>query len=97
MVVQMESEAHKTLQMLQRVAELERIVGQKQLEIDFLNKLMEVATEELGYDLKKTPLRSCRVVPLQPVGPRPPDEGRLPTVRHQQAVAPPGAQAGEGP
>lgn len=53
MVVQMESEAHKTLQMLQRVAELERIVGQKQLEIDFLNKLMEVATEELGYDLKK--------------------------------------------
>ena len=53
MVVQMESEAHKTLQLLQRVAELERIVGQKQLEIDFLNKLMELATEELGYDLKK--------------------------------------------
>ncbi len=53
MVVQMESEAHRTLQLLQRVAELERIVGQKQLEIDFLNKLMEVATEELGYDVKK--------------------------------------------
>lgn len=53
MVVQMESEAHKTQQLLQRVAELERIVGQKQLEIDFLNKLMEVATEELGYDVKK--------------------------------------------
>lgn len=53
MVIQMESEAHKTLQLLQRVAELERIVGQKQLEIDFLNKLMEVATEELGYDVKK--------------------------------------------
>lgn len=53
MVVQMESEAHKTLQLLQRVAELERIVGQKQLEIDFLNKLMELATEELGYDVKK--------------------------------------------
>lgn len=53
MVVQMESEAHKTLQLLQRVAELERIVGQKQLEIDFLNKLMDVASEELGYDVKK--------------------------------------------
>lgn len=53
MVVQMESEAHKTLQLLQRVAELERIVGQKQLEIDFLNKLMDMATEELGYDVKK--------------------------------------------
>ena len=53
MVVQMESEAHKTQQLLQRVAELERIVGQKQLEIDFLNKVMELATEELGYDVKK--------------------------------------------
>ena len=53
MVVQMESEAHKTLQLLQRVAELERIVGQKQLEIDFLDKLMELATEELGYGVKK--------------------------------------------
>ena len=36
------------------VAELERIVGQKQLEIDFLNKLMEVGSQELGYDLKKS-------------------------------------------
>ena len=53
MVVQMESEAHKTLQTLQRVAELERIVGQKQLEIDFLNKVLDVATDELGYDVKK--------------------------------------------
>jgi len=53
MVVQMESEAHKTLQLLQRVAELERIVGQKQLEIDFLNKVMDLATEELGYEVKK--------------------------------------------
>ena len=41
------------LQLLQRVAELERIVGQKQLEIDFLNKLMGLATEELGRDVKK--------------------------------------------
>lgn len=53
MVVQMESEAHKTHQALQRVAELERIVGQKQLEIDFLDKVLEVAGEDLGYDVKK--------------------------------------------
>ncbi|MBI5914539.1 MAG: hypothetical protein HY842_04120 [Bacteroidetes bacterium] len=54
----MESEAHKTLLLLQQVAELERIVGQKQLEIDFSNKLMELATEELGNDAKKKKHRS---------------------------------------
>jgi transposase-like protein len=53
LVVQMESETYKTQQLLQRVAELERIVGQKQLEIDFLNKLFELGSEELGFDLKK--------------------------------------------
>lgn len=53
LVVQMESEEYKTLQLLQRLAELERVVGQKQLEIDFLNKLLEVGSEEMGFDLKK--------------------------------------------
>ena len=53
LVVQMESEAAKTKLLLQRVAELERIVGQKQLEIDFLSKLIEIGSEELGFDLKK--------------------------------------------
>lgn len=52
-VVQMESEQFKATLLLQRVAELERIIGQKQMEIDFLNKSFELASEELGYDLKK--------------------------------------------
>lgn len=52
-VVQMESEALKTKMLLERVAELERIVGQKQLEIDYLNKAFDLAGEELGYDIKK--------------------------------------------
>lgn len=53
-VVQMESEGHKTKQLLQKVAELERIVGQKQLHIDYLEKLIEVGGQELKIDLKKT-------------------------------------------
>ncbi len=53
LVVQMESETYKTQQLLQRLAELERAIGQKQLEIDFLNKLFELGSEELGFDLKK--------------------------------------------
>lgn len=53
LVVEMESESYKTKRLQQRVAELERVVGQKQLEIDFLGRLLEVGSEELGFDLKK--------------------------------------------
>jgi transposase len=53
LVVQMESESHKTMRLQQQVAELERIIGQKQLEIDFLNKLLEIGSEDLGFDIKK--------------------------------------------
>jgi transposase len=52
-VVEMESEALKTKMLMERVAELERIIGQKQLEIDLLDKTLEIAGSELGYDLKK--------------------------------------------
>ena len=52
-VVEMQSEQHKTLYLQQRVAELERIIGQKQLEIDYLNQAFEMANGEVGYDLKK--------------------------------------------
>jgi len=54
MVVQMESETHKLQLVLQRQAELERIIGQKQMEIDYLNKLLEIGSQELKIDLKKS-------------------------------------------
>jgi len=53
MVIEMESEADKTKKLLEEVAELERIIGQKQLAIDVLEKTLEMASEEVGYDLKK--------------------------------------------
>ncbi len=49
----MESEAHKSQMLQQRVAELERVIGQKQLELDFLNKLFEIGSQEMGFDIKK--------------------------------------------
>ena len=52
-VIEMESEEYRTKQLLERVAELERIIGQKQLEIDYLDKLLVLESQELGYDLKK--------------------------------------------
>ena len=53
-VVEMESEGKKTENLLRRQAELERILGQKQLKIDYLEKLIELASEEYKTDLKKT-------------------------------------------
>jgi transposase len=53
-IIEMESEARKSKLLLERVAELEGVIGRKQLTIDYLEKLIDVAGKELGYDLKKT-------------------------------------------
>ena len=52
-VVEKESEGSKTIELMKKVAELERIIGQKQLEIDFLNKTIEIGSSSLGVDIKK--------------------------------------------
>jgi transposase-like protein len=53
MVIQMESESYKTKELETRIKELEAALGRKQLEVDFLNKMIELGKEELGIDLKK--------------------------------------------
>lgn len=52
-VVEKESEGAKTIALLNTVATLERKVGQKQLLVDYLEKVIELASEEVGYDIKK--------------------------------------------
>lgn len=52
-VVEKESEGSKTIELLQKLAELERKVGQKQLQIDYLEKVIELGSEEVGFDIKK--------------------------------------------
>jgi transposase-like protein len=52
-VVQMESESYKTKELEKKIKELEAALGRKQLEIDFLNKMIELSKDELGIDLKK--------------------------------------------
>ncbi len=37
-----------------KVRELERIVGQKQIKIDYLDKMICLAGEELGVDIKNS-------------------------------------------
>jgi transposase len=52
-VVQLESEEHRTRLLRSELHELERAVGRKQIEIDYLTALIEAASDELGVDLKK--------------------------------------------
>ena len=53
-VVEMKgSGVHKLKEQDRRIKELEQIVGQKQLRIDYLEKLIDLAQEELGIDIKK--------------------------------------------
>lgn len=52
-VVEMESEAYKTKELEKRILELEAALGRKQMEVDFLNKMIEISKAELGVDIKK--------------------------------------------
>lgn len=48
-----QSSTSKLKAMEQRIKELEKIVGQKQIKIDFLEEMITVAKEELKIDIKK--------------------------------------------
>lgn len=52
-VVEKESESFKTYQLQRKVAEMERLLGQKEIEISYLEKVIETGNELLGEDLKK--------------------------------------------
>ena len=52
-VVQMESEASKTKKLQSRLKESEALIGRQQLKLDYLEQLIELASADLGYDLKK--------------------------------------------
>ena len=53
LVLQMDSEGYKTRELENRIKELEAALGRKQLEVDFLNQMIEQGKKELGIDLKK--------------------------------------------
>ena len=53
-IVEMKQSSTQKLKDLEsRIQELERAVGQKQLYIDYLEKMMEIAKEDMGVDIKK--------------------------------------------
>lgn len=53
-VVEMkDSSYNKFKEMEQRIKELERAVGQKQIKIDYLEKMIDIAKRDLNIDIKK--------------------------------------------
>lgn len=53
LIVEMESDTKQLLDLKAKIAELERIVGQKQLIIEFQSKMIDLAEETYGVDIKK--------------------------------------------
>ena len=53
MVVESKSDTVKIVHLREQVKELERMIGQKQIVVDFLEKMIELAEQEYGVDIKK--------------------------------------------
>jgi transposase len=53
MIVETESDTTQLLALKKQVADLERIIGQKQVLLDFKDKMIELAEETYGIDIKK--------------------------------------------
>jgi transposase len=53
MVVEAESDTARIQSLKQHISELEQLLGQKQFEVDFLQKQLELASQQFDIDLKK--------------------------------------------
>jgi transposase-like protein len=53
LIIETESDTKELLLLKKQIAELERIVGQKQILIDFKDKMIELAEQTYGVDIKK--------------------------------------------
>lgn len=53
LIIETESDTKQLLALKKKVAELERIIGQKQVLIDFKDKMIDIAEETYGIDIKK--------------------------------------------
>ena len=55
MVVEAESDTAKMKALKEHIKELEQLLGQKQFEVDFMKKQIDIASEQYGVDFKKKP------------------------------------------
>ncbi len=53
LIVESESDTRKLQAMQERIAELERSLGQKQIQLDFMDKMIELAEQKYKIEIKK--------------------------------------------
>ena len=53
MIIENQSDTQQLLALKKQVAELERVIGQKQILLDFKDKMIELAEEHYKLDIKK--------------------------------------------
>lgn len=53
LIVEAESDTRKIATMQQKIAELERLLGQKQIQLEFMEKIIDIAEETYQVDIKK--------------------------------------------
>jgi transposase len=63
-VVEAKSDTQTIKALRERIKELERVIGQKQLLIEFKEKMIEIAETTYNIDIKKKSAPSSRLVPL---------------------------------
>jgi hypothetical protein len=51
--VETDSDTREILALRKKVAELERLIGQKQILLEFKDKMIEIAEDMYGVDIKK--------------------------------------------
>jgi hypothetical protein len=61
-IVESQSDAAKIAALKAQVAELQRIIGEKQVQLEFKDKIIELAEEVYGVDIKKNSNRSPPLV-----------------------------------
>lgn len=52
-VIELQSDTRKIQALKEKIKQLEQLIGQKQIQIEFQDKVLELASEETGIDLKK--------------------------------------------
>jgi Spy/CpxP family protein refolding chaperone len=52
-VVEAKSDSRKIKELQEQIKEMERIIGEKQIKIDFQAKMIEIAEKEYRVDIKK--------------------------------------------
>lgn len=53
LIVESESDTKKIQELKSKIADLERMLGQKQIQLEFTEKMIELAEEAYGIDIKK--------------------------------------------